>query len=247
MSTRKKNAPVEDGGLGVPAWMLTYADTVTLLMTFFVMLMGFSTLDEEEYAKVSGALQGHLGVIGEGRFNRDGLVLRRDMESGRVFVDGYENPPEYDPMSYMEENLRVRMRVQDKKTQNILEYRLTRQGFEVHILAGELFEPGTAVMLSEAAHVLDVVGSSVKYLPHRLRIQASGDMIPLRSEGFASRQDLAVARAASVCRYLAVVAGIEEERIELAVRVEPEDMLLEELSKAQVEIVVMRPGRKRTL
>ena len=247
MSARKKNTPVGDGGPGVPAWMLTYADTVTLLMTFFVMLMSFSTLDQEEYSKVRGALQGHLGVIGEGRFNRDGLLLRREMESGRVFMDGYENPPEYDPMSYVEENVRLRMRVQDKKTQNILQYRLTRRGFEIHILAGELFEPGSAVMLNEAAHVLDVVGGAVKYLPHRLRIQACGDMIPLRSEGFTSRQDLAVARAAGVCRYLAARAGIAAERMELAVRVEPDDMSLDELPKAQVEIVIMRPGRKRTL
>jgi len=247
MSARKNNAPVEDDGPSVPAWMLTYADTVTLLMTFFVMLMSFSTLDQEEYSKVRGALQGHLGVIGEGRFDRDGLLLRRDMESGRVFVDGYENPPEYDPMSYVEEDLRTRMRVQDKKTQNILQYSLTQRGFEIHILAGELFEPGTAVMLEEAAHVLDVVGEAVRYLPQRLRIQASGDMIPLRSEGFTSRQDLAAARAASVCRYLAARAGIAAERMELAMRVEPEDMLLDDLSKGQVEIVVMRPGRKRTL
>lgn len=247
MSAKNKKTPTADGTPGVPTWMLTYADTVTLLMTFFVMLMSFSTLDEEEYSKVRGSLQGHLGVAGQERFNQDSLLLRRDMESGRVFLDGYENPPEYDPMNYVQESLIEQMRVQTTATRNVLQYNLTKKGFEIHITAGQLFEPGSAAFLPEAESPLNVIGRAIKHLPHHLRVQASGEMLFLRSKGLASRQDLAVARAAAVCRYLARGKGIAAERMQVAVRIEPDDTIFEESTKAQVKLVLMRPTRKKKL
>ena len=247
MSDKEKKAPPESCVPGVPAWMVTYSDTITLLMTFFVMLMSFSTLDKEQFSKVRGSLQGHLGVIGSERFNMDGLMTRRNMESSRVFLDGYENAPEHDPMKYVQDDFRRQLKVVSRMAGNILQYELTKEGFEIHIEAGALFEPGSAVFRAHARDVLETIATAVLHLPHRLRVRASGDMFFLRSRGFRSRQQLAVERAARVCDFLATERGIAAPRLHVAARIEPDSAIYEDSESAKVSVVVLRPEAKGDL
>ena len=53
------DAPAEESGApGCPAWMLTYSDTVTLLCTFFILLLTFSSFDDEDFKVLSNSLGG---------------------------------------------------------------------------------------------------------------------------------------------------------------------------------------------
>jgi flagellar motor protein MotB len=47
----------EDAPPGVPAWMLTFCDCMTLLLTFFVLLLSFSSFDEATQRRLNGAMQ----------------------------------------------------------------------------------------------------------------------------------------------------------------------------------------------
>lgn len=70
--SRAVKKPEGDGG-GIPAWMITFSDLMTLLLTFFVLLLSMSTLDNQKVKLALGSLQGSLGVLtgggqpGEGR------------------------------------------------------------------------------------------------------------------------------------------------------------------------------------
>ena len=50
---------------GAPAWMATFADMVTLLMAFFVLLLAFSEMDVVKYKAISGSMKRALGVKAE--------------------------------------------------------------------------------------------------------------------------------------------------------------------------------------
>ncbi len=58
----KKNKQPEEAG-GVPEWMATYGDLVTLLMCFFVLLFAFSTIDNKKFIEVMNSFQGGAGVL----------------------------------------------------------------------------------------------------------------------------------------------------------------------------------------
>ncbi len=60
MSKRRKRAPAKDKA-GCPMWMMTFGDCMSLLVTFFVMLIAFSTLEKEKLANLVGVLRGAFG------------------------------------------------------------------------------------------------------------------------------------------------------------------------------------------
>jgi chemotaxis protein MotB len=47
---------------GAPAWMATFADLMSLLMCFFVLLLSFSTMDLQKYKRVAGSMKNAFGV-----------------------------------------------------------------------------------------------------------------------------------------------------------------------------------------
>ncbi|MFT4823214.1 MAG: chemotaxis protein MotB [Halioglobus sp.] len=52
----------DDGPTGTPAWMATFADLMSLLMCFFVLLLSFSQLDAQKYKQVAGSMKNAFGV-----------------------------------------------------------------------------------------------------------------------------------------------------------------------------------------
>lgn len=46
-----------------PNWMVTYGDMVTLLLTFFIMLLSFASLDSAKFEAVTDSLKGAFGVL----------------------------------------------------------------------------------------------------------------------------------------------------------------------------------------
>ncbi len=66
----KSNSGDEEGG--APAWMVTFADLMTLLLTFFVLLLSMSTLDNQRIKLALGSLRGALGVLEGGGQPREG-------------------------------------------------------------------------------------------------------------------------------------------------------------------------------
>ncbi|THB64673.1 MAG: hypothetical protein D6B27_09935 [Gammaproteobacteria bacterium] len=52
----------DEGGGGAPAWMATFADLMSLLMCFFVLLLAFSEMDLQKYKQVAGSMREAFGV-----------------------------------------------------------------------------------------------------------------------------------------------------------------------------------------
>ncbi len=99
--------PAEEQGGGAPTWMLTYGDTVTLLLTFFVLLLTFSTPDEEGFAELAkglmaGARFPPLAEDGE-QGNRMTQEEQR-LTASRLDSGGAEKPPMYseDPIEALQ-------------------------------------------------------------------------------------------------------------------------------------------------
>ena len=59
----KKNKKCPECPKGQPAWLATYADMVTLLLTFFVLLLAMSSIEQTKFVQAMSSLRGALGVM----------------------------------------------------------------------------------------------------------------------------------------------------------------------------------------
>ncbi|APZ94129.1 flagellar motor protein MotB [Fuerstiella marisgermanici] len=93
----KKSCCPEPTG-DIPPWFMTYSDVITLLMTFFILLLTFATNEPEFFAKVkvvSFGGGGSTGVAGDSTklLDNDAIVLRERPNSAAISIRGSETPP----------------------------------------------------------------------------------------------------------------------------------------------------------
>ena len=111
MPERKK--PKEPPPPSCPEWMVTFSDVISLLVTFFVLILTFSTLEIEELEKITGSLKGSFGVLTpDYKSNKSDLLHRGEIKTDREREKGAKIPFMRDIEDLMEdlERLAVMLR-----------------------------------------------------------------------------------------------------------------------------------------
>jgi len=94
-----RQKPPDEPEDDVPAWVMTFSDVITLLMTFFILLLTFASNQSESFDRMQVAMfggGGATGVVGKADgMTKDALQMRERAYSGRTAPDGSEMPPIY--------------------------------------------------------------------------------------------------------------------------------------------------------
>src|SRR4051812_46944767 len=102
---KKKRGDAHGGGHG---WFVTFADLMGLMMSFFVMLVAFSTQDTAKLKIVAGSMRDAFGVQSDARFSgvieSDGLPTRGKLRNTAMVV-----PQEASSIASPDENGRDRI------------------------------------------------------------------------------------------------------------------------------------------
>ena len=123
---------------GCPDWMLTMGDCMSLLLCFFVMLLAFSSPNEEKLMNVIAGMQGALGIIPPVMRERGVSVYKDNKESlDDKVVDGSKDKVEFDVEKISPVDLRS-MSIVNKF--NSFKNRLVELGFKNHIQLTQLDE-----------------------------------------------------------------------------------------------------------
>ena len=84
------------GGHGGHGWFVTFADLMALLLSFFVMLVAFSSQDQQKLKIVAGSMREAFGVQSESRFSgileTEGLPMRTKLKHVQQNPDEAKNP-----------------------------------------------------------------------------------------------------------------------------------------------------------
>lgn len=182
----KKKKKKEEGG-GAPDWMVTYSDMVTLLLTFFVLLLSMASLDQVKFSQAAGSLRGAFGVFG----GKD----RQEM-----------SPPTVIEFSPIQDDLVQRLynRILTKFNRIKLDPRIkvvkNRGAVVLRVQDSILFASGSSEVKEEAKPTLKKIAQLVKPLPFQLRIEGHTDDAPIAGED-TTNWDLSVDRSTSVLKY----------------------------------------------
>lgn len=90
---KRSNIKQEDEPQGAPDWMVTFSDCMTLLLTFFVLLLSFSSFNDEKIHKVNGAFTKHLSSLDDVVKRSKTEILPKDIIDDTVTSeDGSDKP-----------------------------------------------------------------------------------------------------------------------------------------------------------
>ena len=191
-------------------WLISYADFITLLFAFFVVMYAISIVNEGKYAVLSDALgdafggrsvapQAHTSV--EPVLPLSHIVNRKRAEAARR---------ERERMEILAKDLTATLMPLVKSGQ----VRVTQnaRGIGIELNASVLFAQGEATLQQEAREVLGAVAGLLKDAPQRIEVEGHTDNLPITNERFASNWELSAVRAASVVR-LFIESGVQDLRL----------------------------------
>ncbi|MEM6959079.1 MAG: flagellar motor protein MotB [Myxococcota bacterium] len=203
----------DDGGggdEGAPAWMATFSDLATLLLTFFVLLLSFAEMDVTEFKQMLGSVREAFGVQFETRGSYEARA------ASPVSLDGEAPPGEGGDSAESREQLEAML--EELGIENDVQIERDEGGLTIRIRERVLFESGSADLdLSAASEVLPAVVSLGRRMSRELAVQGHTDDRPIRSARFPSNWELSASRASSVVRYLSQNTVIRDPAIYQAV------------------------------
>lgn len=215
-------------------WLITYADLITLLLIFFVVMYAISRADLAKFQQVASSIRA--------AFNLDVLQAA---PSGPAVVTPLEQDPRFSAY------LSVRAQVGSLFTRLGLdrhgaEVELTTEGIVIHLSDAVLFPPGQAELRPEAQRVLDGIAAIVEPLPNPIRVEGHTDNTPPPPGSYPDNWELSAMRAINTVRYLTIVAGLPPQRLSAAGYGEyrpraSNDTLEGRRKNRRVDIVIVQP------
>lgn len=191
-------------------WMVSYADFITLLFAFFVVMYAISSVNESKYSVMASSLVGAFRNVAP--LPPGGVLPAEPAPAGRPL-------PRHSPDVIRREKEHLTRMARDigKALEPLVrqgKVRVTQspRGLRVEINASVLFAPGDARLAEETGKALRMVAAVLKDDNRAIQVEGHTDSVPIRNAFFPSNWELSAVRAGSVVRLLAE-SGIAEERL----------------------------------
>lgn len=200
-------------------WLVSYADFITLLFAFFVVMYALSSVSEGKYSALKNSLGDAFAGIGAGApaaqppagaASMPELPMRRFARAGPADEGQRRQREQREQMRGIAEDIRgvLDSLVQDghvKVTQSI-------RGVSVEINASVLFASGQAQLRADSVRALGQVARVLASAAQGIQVEGYTDNAPISTSQFPSNWELSAARAASVVR-LFIEGGVAQQRL----------------------------------
>lgn len=206
MARKKKEA---SGSAGAPLFMATYGDMVTLLLTFFVFLYSFSSIDVQKFKKMMFSFQGALGVLPGGK------TIQEDSGVYQGYVGQDAGDAEKRTEQFKQGVAQQLQALAEKEgLHKEITVKVNERGVTVSLSEQFLFAPGGADLSPLSRRVLFKIGQILKTFPNQLAVEGHTDNAPLQGGLYKDNWGLSAGRAAVVASYLAGTVGLSPNRLE---------------------------------
>ena len=230
--SNEDDLPLEEQDEGLPEWLATFADLMSLLMCFFVLLLSFSEMDILKYKQVAGSMSDAFGVqreVDADEIPKGTSIVAQEFSPGRpdpTVLNVMKQQTSDDSSSYVEvvDDLRVeveallelaRGELSSEIEQQILEVLPYNNGVMLRIQEHNSFASGSAVVNNEFQIILDKIIGLLNKVSGSIVVAGHSDNLPISTEKFPSNWVLSSARASSVVHYLVTEKMKNTQRLEI--------------------------------
>jgi chemotaxis protein MotB len=199
-------------------WLVSYADFITLLFAFFVVMFAASNADKgrakQVAESVTEALEGKVGnklafILGgttEGRKNGNAVV--RGLQSSKTDDDVSPEFAELTPsMRKLTKELEAEIRA------GRVEVNLHPRGLVISLTQAAFFPSGDDSLDPASYPILGKLADVIGRLPNPVRLEGHTDSMPIRNVRFRSNWELSAARSIALLQTLHTRFAIPEDRM----------------------------------
>jgi chemotaxis protein MotB len=176
----EEDAPLDE------SWLATYADAITLLMAFFVMLLNFSKIDIPKFEEAAAGIANEIGM-GQKEQSSPISIMKFDMQDV----------------------------VYEMQADEVVEVETDDKGITIELASSAFYRPGSADLRDQALPVLKTMADmfkAPKYKYYNIEIEGHTDDDPISTARYPSNWELSAGRASGVVRYF-IFQGIDMERM----------------------------------
>jgi len=175
----------------VPSWMVTYADLMTLLLVFFILLFSFSSIDSEKFRIITNSFKSV--------YEENPEFILENPPSSPIEL---ENPPVGDGEELDKLLNDVQQYLEDYDLGDIVTATREVHGVELVLQENVLFDSGQAVVKQQAKPFLDKVANLLTSLPNLIVVEGHTDSQKIiQPSPYVSNWNLSGDRAANVVNY----------------------------------------------
>ena len=207
-------------------WLLTYADMITLLVAFFIMLYSMSVMNQAKFQQLAVSVR---SGFGESTMNGVPTIFSRGgglnatpsllnsskpgQTSGEDFLKQAKAQQDADGLD--KAYATVKAYIQKNHLQGMMQVARNERGVVVTVMTDKmLFARGDADLRPEELGLLSTVANITKTCPQNpVRVEGHTDSLPIHTERFPSNWELSATRATTVLRYFES-RGVAANRLE---------------------------------
>jgi len=205
-------------------WLVSYADFITLLFAFFVVLYAFAKADQKKQAQVSVAIDSAfhalsalpVGFVGpasgsEAASRHDQSEMNLDQTAREEIVSPAKVAIDLDQIRrVLEQTLSTQI------AEHAVSIRMGREGLVISLREAGFFNSGSANPRPETLLTLRKIGESLSRTPYEVRVEGHTDNVPIHNLEFDSNWELSSARATGIARFFLDIHAVPPERLSAA-------------------------------
>ena len=188
-------------------WLVSYADFITLLFAFFVVMYAVSRVDVKRVTAAAQSVRWAMHLEGTGGVGAPPIFEGTPSEGGCMANLGpspWSTPQVKKAMELLRRRLerRIGAMLMSRSLEKAVSVEEENGRLAVRLATTAMFDPSQASVRPEALPVLDAVAEELLALGRPIRVEGHADDAPISSERYASNWELSTARAAVVAAYL---------------------------------------------
>lgn len=205
-------------------WLVSYADFITLLFAFFVVMYAFAKADQKKQSQVSIAINTAFRSLGifpnASRLTAQGTNAVSDTDHPSfpaeiVVGENVQSPSRVrDDLYGMQSELRKALSHQI--AEHTVSIRMGRNGLVISLREAGFFPSGSAVPSPATLPMLRQIAKSLGRTSYEVRVEGHTDNMPVHNAEFQSNWELSTARAARIARMLLDLHAVAPDRLSAA-------------------------------
>jgi chemotaxis protein MotB len=204
---------------GHERWLVSYADFITLLFAFFVVLYASSRADQRKQTQIAEAIHSAFQALGLFPATASKMPAGPPVQSldkavpyNIVLGDDLAASPEArEDLERIRRELAARL--SDQIAKHVVALRIGREGLVISLREAGFYDSGSAVPHRTSLRSLNQIADVLAACPWDIRIEGHTDNVPIHTEQFDSNWELSTARATGLAKFFILSHSIQAQRL----------------------------------